>query len=67
MENKKEVKSTMIGHEQCHGHGGCSCGCGGMAMSVEDEIKALEVHRAHTKLQLDMIEKRIAGLKHVGK
>lgn len=57
----------MIGHEQCHGHGGCSCGCGGMAMSVEDEIKALEVHRAHTKLQLDMIEKRISGLKHVGK
>jgi len=57
----------MIGHEQgCHG-GACSCGCGGMALSVDDEIKALEVHRAHTRLQLDMIEKRIAGLKHAGK
>jgi hypothetical protein len=54
----------MFGHEQgCHGG---TCGCGGM-MSVEDEIKALEVHRAHTKLQLDMIEKRIAGLKHAAK
>ena len=40
--------------------------CGGM-MSVEDEIKALEVHRQHMKLQLEMIEKRISGLKHVGK
>ncbi len=57
----------MFGHEQgCHG-GACSCGCGGMALSVEDEIKALEVHRAHTKLQLEMIEKRIAGLKHAAK
>lgn len=56
----------MFGHEQsCHG-GSCTCGCGGM-MSVEDEIKALEVHRAHLKLQLEMIEKRISGLKHVGK
>jgi hypothetical protein len=44
----------------------CGCGCGGM-LSVEDEIKALEVHRQHMKLQLEMIEKRISGLKHVGK
>jgi hypothetical protein len=36
-------------------------------MTVEDEIKALEVHRQHMKLQLEMIEKRITGLKHVGK
>jgi hypothetical protein len=36
-------------------------------MSVEEEIKALEVHRAHMKLQMEMIEKRIAGLKHAGK
>jgi hypothetical protein len=42
------------------------CGCGGR-LSVEDEIKALEVHRQHMKLQLEMIDKRISGLKHVGK
>jgi hypothetical protein len=35
-------------------------------LSVEDEIKALEVHRQHMKLQLEMIEKRIAGLKKAG-
>jgi hypothetical protein len=57
----------MFGHdESCHGAGACPCGCSGM-MSVEDEIKALDVHRAHLQLQLEMIEKRIAGLKHVGK
>ncbi|OPX63215.1 MULTISPECIES: DUF5320 domain-containing protein [unclassified Methanoregula] len=52
------------GHDTCASH--CGCGCGGM-LSVEDEIKALEVHRQHMKLQLEMIEKRIAGLKHVAK
>lgn len=51
-------------HDTCASH--CGCGCGGM-LSVEDEIKALEVHRQHMKLQLEMIEKRISGLKHVGK
>lgn len=59
----------MIGHETgCHpgGMGHCGCGCHGM-MSIEDEIQALEVHRQHMRLQLDMIEKRIAGLKKVGK
>lgn len=56
----------MFSHEQsCHGAGTCSCGCGG-TMSVEDEIKALEVHRQHLKLQVEMIEKRISGLKQVG-
>ena len=55
----------MFGHEQeCHG--ACSCGCGNM-MSVEDEIKALEVRQAHLKLQQEMIEKRIAGLKKAAK
>lgn len=54
----------MYAYEQsCQG--GCTCGCGGM-MSVEDEIKALEVHRQHLQLQIEMIEKRISGLKHVG-
>jgi hypothetical protein len=51
-------------HDTCASH--CGCGCGGM-MSVEDEIKALEVHQAHLKLQQEMIEKRISSLKHVGK
>jgi hypothetical protein len=36
-------------------------------MSVEDEIKALEVHAAHLKLQQEMVDKRIAGLKNAGK
>lgn len=55
----------MFAHEQsCHS--ACTCGCEGV-MSVEDEIKALEVHRQHLKLQMEMIEKRISGLKNVGK
>ncbi|MDD5025247.1 MAG: hypothetical protein PHF57_09565 [Methanoregula sp.] len=59
----------MMGHDMgshtgCMSH--CGCGCGGM-MSVEEEIQALEVHRQHLKLQMDLVEKRIAGLKHVGK
>jgi len=57
----------MFTHEQsCHGACTPACGCSGM-MSVEDEIKALEVHREHVKLQLEMIEKRISGLHNVGK
>ncbi len=56
----------MYSHEQsCHTSCAGSCGCG--MMSVEDEIKALEVHQAHLKLQQEMIEKRIAGLKKAGK
>ncbi len=65
METEQEVKITMFSHEQaCHGT--CGCGCGGV-MSVEDEIKALEVHQAHLKLQQEQIEKRISGLKKAGK
>jgi len=36
-------------------------------MSVEEEIKALEVQRMHLKLQLELVEKRINDLKKVGK
>jgi hypothetical protein len=66
MENHKGGENTMFTHDHdtCASH--CGCGYGGM-LSVEDEIKALEVHRQHMKLQLEMIEKRISGLKHVGK
>ena len=54
----------MFAHE-CHPAASCQCGCGGM-LSVEDEIRALEVRSAHLKLQQEMIEKRISGLKNVG-
>lgn len=50
-------------HDTCASY--CNCGCGGM-LSVEDEIKALEAHRQHMMLQLEMIDKRISGLKHMG-
>ena len=68
MEQRKGGEKTMFAHDQgchdtCASH--CGCGCGGM-LSVEDEIKALEVHRQHMKLQLEMIEKRISGLQKVG-
>ncbi len=58
----------MMGHEGCHsgGMGHCGCGCQGM-LSIEEEIQALEVHRQHLRLQLDLVEKRIGGLKKVGK
>ncbi|HSQ93306.1 MAG TPA: hypothetical protein VLL74_03335 [Methanoregula sp.] len=61
---EKEVKLTMYAHE-CHPGASCQCGCGGV-MSVEDEIRALEVQSAHLKLQQEMIEKRISGLKNAG-
>ncbi len=59
----------MMGHDPgfhagCMGH--CGCGCGGM-LSIEEEIKALEVQRLHLKLQLELVEKRISGLQKVGK
>ncbi len=57
----------MFAHDNgCHDSCASQCGCGCGMMSIEDEIKALEVHRQHMKLQLDMIDKRISGLKHAG-
>ena len=59
----------MMGYESgCHtGHmGQCGCGCMGM-LSIDEEIQALEVHRQHLNLQLEMIEKRISGLRKAGK
>lgn len=50
-------------HTDCMSH--CGCGCGGM-LSVEEEIQALEVHRQHLKLQMELVEKRISGLRKVG-
>jgi hypothetical protein len=55
----------MCSHEMgCHG--ACTCQSVGV-LSVEDEIKMLDLHRAHLQLQLEQIEKRISGLKRVGK
>ena len=55
----------MYSHEQlCTGVCSPACGCG--MMSVEDEIRALEVQQAHLKLQQEMIGKRIAGLRQAG-
>jgi hypothetical protein len=34
--------------------------------SVEDEIKALGIHRQYMKMKLEMIDKRISGLTHGG-
>ena len=59
----------MMGHESgcCIDYmNHCGCGCHGM-MSIDEEIQALEVHRQHLKLQLELVEKRISGLKKVGK
>jgi hypothetical protein len=57
----------MFGHDHgCHTNCTSQCGCSGM-MSIEEEIQALEVHRQHLTLQMEMIEKRISGLKNVGK
>ncbi len=44
----------------------CTChgGCHGM-MTLEEETKALEIHRQHLLLQVELIERRIASLKNV--
>lgn len=36
-------------------------------MSIEEEIAVLEAHRLHLKLQPEMVEKRVNGLKTVGR
>jgi len=45
---------------------GCEChgGCPGM-MTLEEETRALEIHRQHLLLQVELIERRIASLKNV--
>ena len=45
---------------------GCHDACCGM-MTLEEEVKALEVQRQHLQLQAELIEKRIASLKKAGK
>ena len=46
------------------------CGCHNVCcatMTLEEEVKALEIHRQHLQLQVELIEKRIASLKKAGK
>ena len=40
---------------------------GRTVLSIEEEIQALEVQRIHLKFQLEMVEKRINGLKKASK
>ncbi len=47
-------------HQSC----GCTETCGCMAaFSVEDEIKMLESEKIRTQVKLEMMERRLAGLK----
>jgi hypothetical protein len=46
--------------------GGGPCGCGEF-LTVDEEIRRMEVMREHLKLQLDLIGRRLDSLKRVGK
>ena len=51
---------TSIQPQSC----GCTETCGCMVpFSVEDEIKMLESEKQRTQVRLDMIERRLTGLK----
>ena len=44
----------------------CECGCGcPVLLSIDDEIKKLEEHRKILQDRIEMIDKKIAGLKTV--
>jgi len=43
-----------------------SCCCGGF-LTVDEEIKKMEVTRQNLQLHLEMLDKRIDSLKKVGK
>jgi hypothetical protein len=43
----------------------CHSGYHGM-MTLEEETKALEIHRQHLLLQVELIERRIASLRKAG-
>jgi len=42
------------------------CGCGEI-LTVDEEIRKMEVMRQHLQFQLELIERRTASLKKVGK
>jgi hypothetical protein len=43
---------------------GCGCSCPGL-LPIEDEIRRLEDHKKILQDRIDMIDKKIAGLKTV--
>ena len=45
---------------------GCQCGCGEF-LTIEEEIRKMEVMREHLQFHLALIERRIESLKGVGK
>lgn len=47
---------------------GCSCHCDcGEFLTLEEEIKKMEIHKQHLKFQLDLMERRIESLKKAAK
>ena len=44
---------------------GCQDACCG-TMTIDEEARALEIHRQHLLLQAELIERRIASLKKRG-
>jgi hypothetical protein len=40
------------------------CGCGGI-LTVEEEIRKMEVMRQHLQFQLELVERRMSSLKNV--
>ncbi|HXW98584.1 MAG TPA: hypothetical protein VEI51_02550 [Methanomicrobiales archaeon] len=63
----KEVKNAMCAPfhgvtPECGCHDACCFG----TMTLEEEVKALGIHRQHLQLQVELIERRIASLKKVG-
>jgi len=47
----------------CGGHA-CSCG---EVLTVEEEIRKMEVMRLHLQLQLDLLDRRLESLRKLGK
>jgi hypothetical protein len=42
------------------------CGCGGI-LTVDEEIRKMEVMRGHLQFQLELVERRLDSLKKMGK
>lgn len=57
---------NQVRSPHCHGHGHDrgSCGCGCMnVLSIEDEIKSLEIAKQHMQEKLKMTEQKIDDLR----
>jgi hypothetical protein len=68
MEKGKGGEKPMCAPFQMHpcDYGGHPCGCGEF-LTVEEEIRKMEVMRQHLQFHLALIERRIESLKGVGK